>query len=56
MLKRPKFITKPLSTYHPKLLALAIFLKVINKKIDMLYVPTKEKLNAKFSVPLRYNY
>ena len=37
MIKRPKFISKPLSMYHPKLLALAIFLKVINKKIDMFF-------------------
>jgi len=37
MIKRPKFISKPLSMYHPKLLALAIFLKVLNKKIDMFF-------------------
>ena len=37
MIKRPPFISKPLSMYHPKLLTLAIYLKVINKKLDMLF-------------------
>ncbi|NEW61041.1 VanW family protein [Sulfurovum sp. bin170] len=37
MIKRPKFISKPLSMYHPKLLHLAIMLKVWNKKLDMLF-------------------
>jgi len=37
MIQRPKFISKPLSSYHPKLLNFAIFLKVINKKVDMLF-------------------
>jgi vancomycin resistance protein VanW len=37
MIKRPKFISKPLSMYHPKLLGLAIFLKVWNKRFDMLF-------------------
>ena len=37
MLKRPKFISKPLSRYHPRLLGLAIFLKVMDKKTSMLF-------------------
>lgn len=48
MLTRPKFIKKPLSMYHPKLLTLAIWLKVWNKKLDMFldkhrYASTKER-------------
>lgn len=37
MLKRPKFISKPLSMYHPKLLAFAIFLKVIDRKLNIFF-------------------
>ena len=37
MIKRPKFMSKPLSMYHPKLLPLAILLKTWDKKLDMLF-------------------
>ena len=29
---------------------------IVRNYSEVKYVPTKEKLNAKFSVPLRYNY
>jgi len=35
MIKKPKFI-KPLSVYHPKLLGISIWLKVVEKKLKML--------------------
>jgi len=52
MLKKPKFI-KPLSTYHPSLLSLAIKIKQFDREMDMLF--SKEKYsNSKNKIPLKY--
>jgi len=34
MFKRPSFLSKPLSMYHPRLLKLAIALKVLDRQIE----------------------
>lgn len=52
MIKKPKFI-KPLSSYHPKLLGLAKWLKQIDRKLDMLF--DGEKYSRTFQpTPLPY--
>lgn len=53
MIKRPKFIPKPLSMYHPKLLSLTIMLKTWNKKLDMFFDGYKYSTTKKYE-PLPY--
>ncbi len=52
MIKKPKFI-KPLSSYHPKLLGLAKWLKQMDRKLDMLVDGEKYAQHKELS-PLPY--
>ncbi len=52
MLKKPKFL-KPLSSYHPKLLSLAIKLKQFDRKLDLIFDSHKYSKRKDFT-PLLY--
>ena len=53
MLKKPKFIKKPLAMYHPKLLSLSIALKVLDRKLEML-LNSQKYATKKDNKPLKY--